>query len=54
MKTLILSASALLLAGAGWVHSIPATMNPVNGWLIAMCAAAGMTLKALHQIEARE
>ena len=48
----ILTASAtLLLASAGlWVTHLPSP-NPINGAFILMCAAAGMTLKALTQLE---
>ena len=53
MRLFIISATCLILAGVGWAHSIPTTMNPANGWLIAMCAAAGMTITALNKIEAR-
>lgn len=50
MKLLAISATLMLLAGFGWATSMPEA-QPANGWLIALCAAAGMTLKALHQIE---
>lgn len=53
MRLLLISAGLMLATGAGWAASIPATANPVNGWLIAMCAAAGMTMRALYELEAR-
>lgn len=50
MKTLTLSATLMLLAGFGWATSIPEA-QPANGWLIALSATVGMTLRALHQVE---
>lgn len=53
MRLFLFSATALLLSGAGWAHSIQETMNPVNGWLITLIATAAMTIRALHEAEAR-
>ena len=50
MKALTLSATLMLLAGFGWATSIPEA-QPANGWLIALFATVGMTLRALHQVE---
>lgn len=53
MKLFLFSATALLLSGAGWAHSIQETMNPANGWMIVTCASLGMLLKSLDRIEVR-
>ncbi len=53
MGLFLFSATALLLSGAGWAHSIQETMNPANGWLIALSASFGMLLQSLYRIEVR-
>ena len=53
MRLFLFSATALLLSGVGWAHSIQETMNPANGWLIAVTASLGMLLRALDRIEVR-
>ena len=40
MLSVLVSGTAMLAAGAGWVSSFP-TAYPVNGWLIALFAAVG-------------
>ena len=50
MKTLAISATLMLATGLGWATSMPEA-QPANGWLIALFATVGMTLRALHQVE---
>lgn len=40
MRNVLISGAVMLAAGAGWASSLP-TANPVNGWLIVLCAAVG-------------
>ena len=51
MKTLAISATLMLLTGLGWATSMPEA-QPANGWLIALCASLGMTVRALINVEA--
>ena len=53
MKLLAISATLTLLTGLGWATYMPEA-QPANGWLIALFATLGMTLRALHQIEVSE
>lgn len=46
MKALVISAALMLLTGFGWATSMPEA-QPVNGWLIALCAAIGMFARSL-------
>ena len=50
MRLLLISAGLLLASAGLWVAHLPSP-NPVNGSFLVMCAAAGMTLKALHKAE---
>ena len=49
MKTLAISATLTLLTGLGWATSMPEA-QPANGWLIALFATLGMTLRALANV----
>ncbi|MBM9432370.1 hypothetical protein [Flaviflexus equikiangi] len=51
MKTFLISGALFLVSTGLWVTHLPSP-NPVNGSFLVMCAAAGMTLRALHEIEA--
>ena len=50
MTTLAITATLTLLIGLGWATSMPEA-QPANGWLIALFASLGMTVRALHQVE---
>ena len=53
MKTFLISGALFLAACVGWAQSITVTMNAANGWAIAACATAGMTMRALYELEVR-
>lgn len=50
MKTLSASIALLFVSAALWVSHLPSP-HPINGSFLVMCAATGMTLKALAQVE---
>ena len=51
MKTLSASIALLFVSAGLWITHLPSP-NPINGSFLVMCAATGMTLKALTQLEA--
>ena len=51
MRTFTISGLLFLVACVGWAQSITVTMNAANGWAIAAAATAGMTLRALYELE---
>lgn len=53
MRTFTISGLLFLAACVGWAQSITVTMNAANGWAIAVAATAGMTMRALYELEAR-
>lgn len=53
MRTFTISGALFLAACVGWAQSITVTMNAANGWAIAVAATAGMTMRALYELEVR-
>ena len=50
MKTLTFSTLALFASAGLWATHLPSP-NPINGAFIVMCCAAGMTFRALMNVE---